>query len=270
MDEHLTFLRAVAANPADDLPRLVYADFLEETGEPDSIARAHFIRAQIALTQLVPETPEYRETEALQDRLLEMYRDVWIWDVPADMHSEGRPVWRRGFIEFLRLPWQRFIEATEMFSTVPITRVQITAARHGPMSAVSIDAAPHVRRITHLHLDRLHSIGMNGILPRYPGLLDIFVRSQTFVGLTHLDFSGSSIDTARLVEFILQLDETAWATSLKELDLSDIPALGDAVGSTLATARGLESLDRLILKRTELSEPVRAMLRRRFGERVVF
>ncbi len=45
---------------------------------------------------------------------------------------------------------------------------------------------------------------------------------------------------------------------------------GDAVGNALATARGPESLDRLLLKRSDLSEPVRAMLRRRFGERVVF
>ena len=52
MDEHLPFLRAICADPADDLPRLVYADFLEESGDPDQIARAHFIRAQIALTQL--------------------------------------------------------------------------------------------------------------------------------------------------------------------------------------------------------------------------
>lgn len=39
--EQLQFLAAIRAQPADDLPRLVYADFLEETGDE---ARAHFIR----------------------------------------------------------------------------------------------------------------------------------------------------------------------------------------------------------------------------------
>ena len=38
-------LAAIRANPADDLPRLVYADWLDEHGDPD---RAEFIRLQIA------------------------------------------------------------------------------------------------------------------------------------------------------------------------------------------------------------------------------
>ena len=36
-------LAAIKANPADDLPRLVCADFLEENGEPE---RAEFVRVQ--------------------------------------------------------------------------------------------------------------------------------------------------------------------------------------------------------------------------------
>jgi uncharacterized protein (TIGR02996 family) len=45
-------LRAILAAPADDTPRLVYADYLEEHGDP---ARAAFIRTQIALARV----PEY-------------------------------------------------------------------------------------------------------------------------------------------------------------------------------------------------------------------
>lgn len=52
MDPHLPFLKAIAANPADDLPRLVYADCAEENGDPEY---AEFIRAQIELAK----TPEY-------------------------------------------------------------------------------------------------------------------------------------------------------------------------------------------------------------------
>jgi uncharacterized protein (TIGR02996 family) len=44
--------QAVLASPDDDLPRLVFADYLEENGDPD---RAAFIRAQIELAK----TPEY-------------------------------------------------------------------------------------------------------------------------------------------------------------------------------------------------------------------
>lgn len=46
------FLQAILAHPADDAPRLIYADWLEEHGDSD---RALFIRLQIALfRQRVP------------------------------------------------------------------------------------------------------------------------------------------------------------------------------------------------------------------------
>ena len=96
------------------------------------------------------------------------------------------------------------------------------------------------------------------------------MEARSFAALTHLDLGDNTVDRAALVEFILHFEQAAFAPTLKELDLSDIRGLDDAVGNALATARGLESLERLILKRTQLSEPVRAMLRRRFGERVVF
>jgi uncharacterized protein (TIGR02996 family) len=46
------FLEAVLANPDDDAPRLIFADWLEERGQA---ARAEFIRLQIRLAQ----TPEH-------------------------------------------------------------------------------------------------------------------------------------------------------------------------------------------------------------------
>jgi uncharacterized protein (TIGR02996 family) len=56
-----SLLDAVLENPDDDLPRLVYADWLDENGDPK---RAEFIRAQIALSLLENEdgyhTDEYR------------------------------------------------------------------------------------------------------------------------------------------------------------------------------------------------------------------
>jgi len=45
-DPHAAFLADIFASPADDTVRLIYADFLEEHGEPE---RAEFIRVQIAL-----------------------------------------------------------------------------------------------------------------------------------------------------------------------------------------------------------------------------
>jgi len=49
MSDELAFLRTIAANPDDDVSRLVFADWLDEH---DQSERAEFIRAQIELATL--------------------------------------------------------------------------------------------------------------------------------------------------------------------------------------------------------------------------
>src|SRR5687767_12335037 len=44
--ESAAFLRAICDRPDDDLPRLIYADWLEEHGQ---VERAEFIRVQVEL-----------------------------------------------------------------------------------------------------------------------------------------------------------------------------------------------------------------------------
>ena len=46
MTDDDSFLRAIGAAPADDAPRLVYADWLDDHGQPE---RAEFIRVQCEL-----------------------------------------------------------------------------------------------------------------------------------------------------------------------------------------------------------------------------
>jgi uncharacterized protein (TIGR02996 family) len=53
--DEVAFLTAIKANPADDVSRLVYADWLQENGEPE---RAEFIRVQIELTKTPKELPK--------------------------------------------------------------------------------------------------------------------------------------------------------------------------------------------------------------------
>src|SRR5438067_3030369 len=48
MTEHDALVAAICAEPDDDTPRLVYADFLQENGEPE---RAAFVRAQVELAR---------------------------------------------------------------------------------------------------------------------------------------------------------------------------------------------------------------------------
>lgn len=49
MADEGSFLRAILANPADDLPRLVYADWLDEQQSEEATQKAEFIRLQATL-----------------------------------------------------------------------------------------------------------------------------------------------------------------------------------------------------------------------------
>jgi uncharacterized protein (TIGR02996 family) len=60
MTDGAALLRAVLADPGDDAPRLVYADWLEENGQPE---RAEFIRVQCELAR--KRSPALRRRAAL-------------------------------------------------------------------------------------------------------------------------------------------------------------------------------------------------------------
>src|SRR5687768_4967187 len=91
MDDEEAFLKAIAAAPADDGSRLVYADWLEEHGRPE---RDEFIRAQCELAR--PRTaPARRRLAAWAEELLAMYRRDWLGGLAG---SPVPWVFRRGFV----------------------------------------------------------------------------------------------------------------------------------------------------------------------------
>jgi uncharacterized protein (TIGR02996 family) len=79
--DHAAFQRAIAADPADLTARLVYADFLEETGDPAHAARAEFVRTQVEAEGLQPNDPRRAE---LLGRADELFAEHWIdWWTPV-------------------------------------------------------------------------------------------------------------------------------------------------------------------------------------------
>jgi uncharacterized protein (TIGR02996 family) len=54
MTDRDALMRAILDQPADDTPRLAFADWLEEHGGTAGAARAEFIRLQIALAGGAP------------------------------------------------------------------------------------------------------------------------------------------------------------------------------------------------------------------------
>ena len=119
--------RAILESPADDAPRLIYADYLDEHGEPE---RAEFIRVQCEIARFEWRTIDRTDVvcsqdveahEALRSRELGLLRDArltWLWPgAPKESQTEtdrsighmgpaGGPrfVFRRGFVVQITCP----------------------------------------------------------------------------------------------------------------------------------------------------------------------
>ncbi len=85
-------LKSVLASPDDDLPRLVYADWLDEHGDP---ARAEFIRTQIELAKLPDHDPRSRHLEDREHELLNEHEPGWF----SERNGLQEWEWRRGFVD---------------------------------------------------------------------------------------------------------------------------------------------------------------------------
>ena len=100
MSERDAFLSAIRASPADDTVRLVFADWLDDRGEPE---RAEFIRVQCELEPLREKLDDSR-VQALwqrEDELLAEHFPRWAGSV-ADLGAiepQFGPVFVRGFPE---------------------------------------------------------------------------------------------------------------------------------------------------------------------------
>jgi uncharacterized protein (TIGR02996 family) len=155
MTPHGAFLQAILEEPADDAVRLIYADWLDEHGDPD---RADFIRAQVDLAGLPDNHPRRPALQQLEQRLLGRHRDAWLGPLRSLAY-----VWKfvRGFPEEAALDARSFLEqAALLFQSAPLRLVRLLKA------VVLIDdvaGCPYLGRLEALHLTD-NGIGNHGVL----------------------------------------------------------------------------------------------------------
>ena len=100
-DDQRALLAAVIAAPDDDTPRLVYADWLDDHGDP---VQADYIRESVRLATLPPDDPD---RPGIEERLTAVIRDRSDgWADALGLSSDVARLYRRGFahtIEFRSL-----------------------------------------------------------------------------------------------------------------------------------------------------------------------
>src|SRR5207245_10870265 len=77
MSQDEGFLRAIIEEPGDVGLRLIYADWLEERGDP----RGEFIRVQCQLEEVEEDDPRLAELQARQRELLAAHEGEWLGEL---------------------------------------------------------------------------------------------------------------------------------------------------------------------------------------------
>src|SRR5262245_55116771 len=102
--ELLSLLRAAKQEPNDDAPRLVLADWLEEHGGPEDLARAEFIRAQLELARDEKAEALRRRSQSRANALLREHRTAWLGPLTAVIGKRKRPEFQRGLLHLWAEP----------------------------------------------------------------------------------------------------------------------------------------------------------------------
>jgi uncharacterized protein (TIGR02996 family) len=121
------FLEAILADPREDTPRLIYADWLEEHGDP----RGEFIRIQCWLAAKAEGDPYRDELETRERRLLVEHEADWL----GSLHSLlKRWTFRRGFLEELTLPAGLYLDHADALLRIrTLRRIEVDLTEFQPL-----------------------------------------------------------------------------------------------------------------------------------------
>jgi uncharacterized protein (TIGR02996 family) len=173
MIEREALLRAICENPDDDTPRLVFADWLDESGEPE---RAEFIRVQIRTESAARHS---REWVRLTDHARQLSEKACWSPKPGPCECGQWEDYRRGFVDGL------WVERLEPFLAQPAAYFEQAPIRElavgGRVSIPRLLAIPYLQRIRVLRIwDREMTDGELRLLAER-SLLDRLTEIHIFV-----------------------------------------------------------------------------------------
>ncbi len=279
------FLQTILENPYDDTPRLVYADWLEERGDP----RGEFIHLQYALERTPEDDPGRPELEARERALLAEHREKWLPPELRHIVGWGGCFFRRGFVEEVHLDALGFVaEAVALYRLAPVRQVrlnkltvyrrfedgyhsrrshadELAESRYlGRLAGLDVRAGSEVWSVSGVesrnllsredlaallgskHWRRLTTLVLHADLDDVAAHL--LGSSAALAGLTELDLRSNRIGPAGAQA----LARSHHLANLRRLDLSWNESLGSRGAQALAASLHLTGLADLRLRRTSL------------------
>lgn len=196
MNPREAFLQDVIEHPDDDTPRRVYADWLEERGGPEDLARAEFIRVQFLLRDLSADDPRRLLLEGRQRGLLAAHGENWAAPLRGVAGVSGWE-FRRGFVDKVTLSIEDFHSSADaLFRSTPVQEVRLVCGQPkdeevaGRRAMQRLADSPHLERVTALDLedDSLWNVSLSPLAssPRLVRLttlrLSVHVQSGSAAG----------------------------------------------------------------------------------------
>ncbi len=259
--EQESLLQAIREFPDDDLPRLIYADYLDERGDP----QGELIRVQCELACIEAEnaigSDVIAELKSREADLLNRFATRWT----GITDPKESAVFRRGFVESLSLVVEtstfttpQVVELPKQFALLETRsclrsltirpRVRITdGIIRDNTWLVSLTQSPALISLNKLDLST-NQIGEAGV--------EIIVTTQYLNQLTDLRLTGWDITTretdpdchpAIASEGVLVLAHSAFSSHLAELDIS-LNEINHKAVQALADSPHLGNLRRLRIR----------------------
>lgn len=248
MDDEIALLRGIVQEPHCDVRRLAYADWLDERGAPEDVARAEFIRLQIARV-----------------------RDIATDHIPlAELHllNEFEADWRHGLPEAIRERWFVRYECGFPAMLECDAGLLIDAWERGPV-LVPVEALTlHVGAASPawVHLRRpepmfpLRYLRVSCDPPVGSQLMGVLLRLGPFPWLEDFAVRDAFLSDAALAGFAPE----PLFPRLKKLSFAGCNLTDDGA-ETLAVSAWAGRLDQLDLTGNRFSPNTIAWLRHRFG-----
>ena len=243
LEHPAAFWNEIIEDSLNDEPRLRYAAWLEEQGEP----LGEFIQVQCRLAA-APDSGIAWEWERREQELLAEHEDEWAAEV------RGFVEWwtfRRGFIEEIAVGAGRFLQyADRLFDQAPILVVHLGRSRE------------HVEALAECHwLLRLRHLDLSNNFVRDQGV-KLLAQSPFLSELHSLNLSSAAIGD----QGVRALARSPYLKNLRELYLCDNrvgpAAVRDLVASPLA-----DQLDLLHLRFNMIDGESAMLLKDTFGDR---
>ena len=259
------FLATILDRPAEDGPRLVYADWLEEQGDAD---RAEFIRVQIELARLPDDDPRHDRLTDRETSLRERHGEAWRAEIP-EWARKGCD-FGRGFLEHIIVwrDWRRDYGGA-LSAAAPV--IKLTLQNVDDVVA-TFSPHPNVRWLSELVVldDQMSYDGLMKLVNprsvvaslkalRFMGLgsnfgdtgVNILCLAEGLTNLEHLELNRCAVP-ARGVQRLTDPDELNYLTKLRRLDLTDNNLESDRVW-TLTHSEFAKRLTHLTLNNNEIT-----------------